>query len=230
METLQEQEIRTTNVYPVVPLRGKVAFPKNTLTFEVGRQTTVKAVEQASATHKHFLVLTQRDTEKTDITADDLYTVGSVAKIKQISQLPSGVMRVACEVLYRAKARVISLVGGCFTAVCDPLPSIRGEEVMETAHLRTAKALAREALSLDGKTVKELLPKWELCEDADDYVNALLPNMRIRLDIKQQALEERRVVERILLLEKCLNDELEISKIEKKLANAVRQSIDKNQK
>ncbi len=222
--------MKTTNIYPVVPLRGKVAFPHTVVTFEVGREMTVKAIERASATDKTFLILTQRETEKTDVTAADLYDVGCVVRIKQIAQLSGGVMRVACEGLYRAKARTVSFENGCFTAVCDLLNAVHGDEVLEEAYFRTAKALAKEVFPSDSKLFKELLTNIDNSEDRDELVDIVLSPMRVRLDVKQEILAETRVVERLRRLEKCLNDELEISKIEKKIANSVRQSVDKNQK
>ena len=222
-------ENRTTNILPVVPLRGKVAFPHTTIVFEVGRAMTVKAIDRASSSDKLVLILTQRQTEKTEVNPEDVYTVGCVAKIKQISNLQGGVMRVSCEGLYRARARAVTFAGGHFSAVCDPIESIHGDPVMEEAYFRTAKALAEDALS-DNKTAKELLTKLAGCEDADTFVDMTLASMRVRLDIKQAILEEPKVIERLRELERCLNDELEISRLEKKIANSVRQNIDKNQK
>ena len=141
----------TTNILPVVPLRGKVAFPHTTISFEVGRDMTLKAIDRASASDRQVLILTQKQTEKTDITAEDLYTVGCVAKIKQIAQLTGGAIRVVCDVLYRASARIISIENGYFYAVADSLPTIHGDEVLEEAYFRTAKELLKDVLSTDGK-------------------------------------------------------------------------------
>ncbi len=229
MENYTNKELRTTNIYPVVPLRGKVAFPHTTISFEVGRDMTVKAIERASATDRTFLILTQRQTEKNDISKEDLYRVGCVAKIKQIAQLPGGAMRVVCEGLYRAKARTLTFEGGYFSAVSEPIEATLGDDVLLEAYFRTAKALAKEVFA-DSKLTRELLIKLDACEDADEYVDCLLATMRVRLDVKQAVLAETRTVERLRALERCLNDELEISKIEKKIATAVRQGIDKNQK
>ena len=232
MENYTEKENRTTNLLPIVPLRGKVAFPHTNVSFEVGRDMTLKAIDRASATDRTVLILTQIDTEKDDITTDDVYAVGCVAKIKQVAQLTGGVIRVLCEGLYRAKARGVNFdhEGGYMYAVCDPIESVRGDEVLEEAYLRTAKALVKDVLATDGKIAKETVGKLERCQDADEYVDVALSAMRVRLEIKQQLLEERKVIERLKRFEQCLNDELEISKIEKKIATAVRQNIDKNQK
>nr|MBR6778156.1 endopeptidase La [Clostridia bacterium] len=222
-------ENRTTNILPVIPLRAKVAFPHTTISFEVGRNVTVKAINRASDADKLVLILTQRQTEKTDVSPDDVYTVGCVAKIKQISQLQDGVMRVTCQGLYRARARGVTFAGGHFSAVCDPIEPIHGDPVLEEAYFRTAKALAIDALASD-KKMQDLLTKNTSLEDADEFVDVVASAMRVRLDVKQRILEEAKVVERLRLLEQCLNDELEISKLEAKIASSVRKNIDKNQK
>ncbi len=229
METIKKKE--TTNLYPVIPLRGKVAFPSTTLSFEVGREITLKAIDYASnATDRTFFILSQKDTEKETIDAEDLYSVGCVAKIKQIAQLTGGAARVLCEVLYRAKARVVRFEDGFFSAVCDPIETVHGDEVMEEAYFRTAKALVKDVAAVDGKIAKDVLARLERCQAAEEYLNVALSAMRVRLEIKQSILEEPRLIEQLKRMENCLNDELEISKIEKKIAQAVRQSIDKNQK
>ncbi len=226
-----EKEILRTNILPTVPLRGKVAFPRVTISFEVGRQMTLKAVERASASADRLLfICTQRITEKDEIVPSDLYSVGCVAKIKQIAQLPGGVLRVSAEGLYRAKARTVSVEDGCFYAVCDELAPVHGDEVMEEAYLRAAKALVKDVLLADGKIAKETYAKYENCQDADEYIDCVLAAMRVRMDIKQAVLEERKTIERLKQFERCLNDELEISKIEKKIATTVRKNIDKSQK
>ena len=222
-----------TNLLPVVPLRGKAAFPHTNISFEVGRKTTLKAVDRATdGGDRLVFILTQKQTEKDEISTVDLYTVGTVARIKQVAQLTGGVVRVLCEGLYRAKARVISFneEDGCFFGVAEPIVLKRGDEVLEEAYFRTAKELVKDVLAADGKIPKETFTKLERTNDADEYVDIALSAMRVRLEVKQAILEEERLIERLKQFEKCLNDELEISKIEKKIATAVRQNIDKNQK
>ncbi len=221
-----------TNRLPVIPLRGKVAFPHTLISFEVGREMTLKAVERATSVGDRLvLICSQRVTEKNEIAPSDLYEVGCVAKIRTAAQLAGGVMRVVCEGLYRARARELNVdESGCFFAVCDELAPVHGGDVLEEAYLRTAKALVKDVFSADGKIPKDMGAKLETCEDADEYVDIALSAMRVRLDVKQQILEEKNVIERLRLFERCLNDELEISKIEKKIAATVRQNIDKSQK
>ncbi len=228
-----ENNIINTNLLPIVPLRGKVAFPHTTISFEVGRKMTLKAIDRASSGGDRLvLIVTQKKTEKDEIDTADLYTVGCVARIKQVAQLSGGVIRVLCEGLYRAKARVISLneSDGCFYGVAEELKTRHGDEVLEEAYFRTAKELVKDVLSADGKIAKETINKLDKITNADEYIDVALSAMRVRLEVKQKLLEESHVVERLKGFERCLNDELEISKIEKKIATAVRQNIDKNQK
>ena len=226
-----EKQIIRTNVLPTVALRGKVAFPATTITFEVGRAITLKAIERAAASaDKLFFLLTQKVADKEEVTSEDLYEVGCVARIKQLANLPGGVVRVSAEGLYRAKARTVSVQEGCFYSVAEEMLSIHGDEVLEEAYLRAAKELLKDVLSTDGKFPKETVNKLDRVKDADEYIDVALNAMRVRMDIKQKILAERRTVERLKLFERCLNDELEISKIERKISSAVRQNIDKSQK
>ncbi len=220
-----------TNILPIIPLRGRVAFPHNTITFEVGRAVTMKAIQRASESQdKLCFICAQKQIEKEEITTDDLYSVGCVARIKQIAQVPGNIMKVVCEGLYRAKAAVTGIESGYYYAVTEEISPIHGDDIMEEAYMRTAKALLKDALSTDGKIDKSVLSKAENCIDADEFVDVAIYTMRVRAEIKQELLAEPKVIERLKILERCLNDELEISKIEKKIAASVRKNIDKSQK
>ena len=216
---------------PLIPLRGKIAFPNVSIIFEAGRERTLKAIERASENaDKLLFIVSQKDAKKDDIENGDLYSVGVVARIRQITKLPGGTIRVQAEGLFRAKLIEFSSDGVCLWAHVTELLSIAGDEVLTEAYFRTAKALANDVLGTDGKISKELMQKADLCTDANEYIHILLSSMRVRNEIKQKILEEPKTLERLKTFEKCLNDELEIAKIEKKIAGAVRQSIDKNQK
>ena len=227
----QEQESQlNTNLLPVIPLRGKVAFPRVSLAFEAGRKSTLKALERAGEQDKLVFVCAQKQAEKEEISAEDMYLVGTVCRLKQVTGLPSGAIRILCEGRYRARARKIQYLDDCFYAVVDEIPTKIGDETLIEAYLRTAKNLVKDVMSEDGKISKETVRKLDLLTDAEQYVDTAVSAMRVRVDIKQQILQEERLLERLVLLEKCLNDELEISKIERKIAGKVRQSIDQSQK
>ena len=232
MSIQEQQNNLTANIFPIIPLRGKVAFPHTSISFEVGREITLKAVDRSSACERTVFICSQKQTEKDDINAEDLYTVGCVARIKQVVQLAGGAVRVLCEGLYRAGARSIEFdeEGGYFYAVTEEIKTIHGDETLEEAYFRTVKALVKDVLATDGKISKETVAKLEQCASGEEYIDTAISAMRVRLDVKQSILEEKRLVERYEIFDRCLNDELEISKLERKISASVRQSIDKSQK
>ena len=222
---------KRTNLLPLVPLRGKVAFPNTSTTFEVGRDITLKAIEKASERMEKLLfVCSQKDPKKDSVTAEDLFSVGSVCRIRQMTRLPGGTLRISVEGIYRAEILSVTEEKNYFSASVSEILPIEGEYTLTEAYIRTARALMKEVFSTDGKIAKETLSRAEICENADEFINVVISAMRVRIEVKQEILEETDVIKRLRLLEKCLNDELEIAKIEKKIAVSVRQNIDKSQK
>ncbi len=215
---------------PLVPLRGKVAFPHTTISFEVGRDKTLKAIERASQTpDKYLFICSQKDPTKVEVLDEDLYNYGTVATIKQVVKT-AGSLRVVCEGLYRAKWEYIREIDGCNVAYTEEEEPIHGDEVMEQAYVRTARALLKDVITEDTKFAKETLEKINLCQDSDEFVDLLISVMRVRIEVKQEILETKETIKRLQLLDRCLNDELEISRVERKIATAVRKNIDKSQK
>ncbi len=227
-----EKQNRRTNLLSIVPLRGKVPFPGTVISFDAGRAVTIKALERANVTEdKLVFIAAQKETEKEKISADDIYQTGTVARIRTSTKLPGGSMRIFAEGLYRAKARNIGFEGGYYYAVTDEIPPVHGDSTLEEAYFRATKEMVKDTLLGDAmKFSKEAAAKLESCTDPDAYVNTVINVMRVRLEVKQEILETVQVVDRLRLLERCLNDEAEISKIEKKISSVVRQNIDKSQK
>ena len=227
-----EKQNRRTNLLSIVPLRGKVPFPGTVISFDAGRDVTIKALERANVTEdKLVFIAAQKETEKEKISASDIYQTGTVARIRTSTKLPGGSMRIFAEGLYRAKARNIGFEGGYYYAVTDEIPPVHGDSTLEEAYFRATKEMVKDTLLGDAmKFSKEAAAKLESCTDPDAYVNTVINVMRVRLEVKQEILETAQVIERLRLLERCLNDEAEISKIEKKISSVVRQNIDKSQK
>ena len=216
--------------YPLVALRGKVIFPATDNSFDAGRLISLTAVSKASERDMTLFVSYQRDAAKDEITPQDVCSVGTVVKITQIAKLPSNNLRVSVRGLYRAKAEEIYEEDGCFYANVSELKSVHGDPVLEEAYLRTAQDVLRDIASSDARLAKEGLGGLEKITDADEFIGEVLTFLHIKDDTKQELLEMVNVVERLKLFERCLNDELEIAKLERKISATVRRSIDKNQK
>ena len=153
---------------PLIPLRGKVAFPNVSLIFDAGREYTIKAVEKASANADRLLyIVSQKDADKEDIERSDLYGVGVVCRVRQITKLSGGTLRVQVEGVYRAKMKNMYLDEGCLWGQTSELISVAGDEVLTEAYFRTAKALVLDVLGENGKITKEFLQKAENATDPD---------------------------------------------------------------
>lgn len=232
METIMQQQSIKQDVLAVVPLRGKVAFPHVNTIFEVGRTITLKAVEYASErAGKLVFVCTQKTTNKEDITSDDLYTVGTVCQIRQFTRLPSGTTRVQVKGLFPARVKAFTFNGEYFYAAVEELPITLGNEGYTDAYLETAKKLVSDIFSGEASMQKELAAKLNAAEDANEYVDILTSSLnRVKLEVKQTMLEETDPLKRISMLVDFLKEELEIAKLERKIASSVKASVDKSQK
>ena len=216
--------------YPLVALRGKVIFPDATSSFDVGRLISLTAVSHASEKELDLFVSMQKDAEKEEIEPSDVFSVGTVVKIRQIAKLPSNNLRVTVRGLFRARAEEIYEEDGCLFANVTELPAVHGDPVLEEAYFRIAQDEMREIVANDPRFSKEAAASLDKTGDPDAYVSAALTHLHIKEEIKQTLLETVNVVERLKLFERCLNDELEIARLEKKISATVRRNIDKNQK
>lgn len=220
----------STKILSVIPMRTQVVFPNVNVIFDAGRNLSVSAIERADSSDKYVFLTRQKDPRLETPAEGDLFEIGTVAVIRQTTKLPGDRIRVYAEALYRGRAREIKVENGYFYAVIDPVPTMHGDPTLEEAYFRTAKDLVKDIVSQNGRISKEIETKLSTIGDIDEYVNVCAYNMRIREEVKQQLLEEERLVQRLKLFERCLNDELEIARIEHKIAQDVRKNIDKSQK
>ena len=219
-----------TNTLPVIPMRTQVIFPNTNVAFDAGRGVSLAAVERADLTGKLVFLTKQKNAEKEIPEEDDLHEVGTVARIKQATRLPGDRLRVYVDGVYRARARGFRVEDGYIYAVTDSLATVRDDDALEEAYFRTAKEMVKDIVAAEGKFPKELQTALDALTDPDAYVNVCAHHMRIKQEVKQRLLEEVHLSKRLRLLETCLNDELEIGRLERKIAQDVRKSIDHSQK
>ncbi len=216
--------------YPLLALRGRVVFPDTSVSFDVGRMISLAAVKAATEGDSKLFVCAQKESEKDEIGDDDVYTVGTVIKLKQIAKLPGSSLRLTAEGLFRAVARQVRRENGTFIATVEELKPVHGDPALEEAYFRTSKEIVKDIGATDGRISKEGITALEKCSSAEEFVNMTGHYMQLRPEQKQELLECRITVERLKKLDKILNDELELLRLERKINASVRQSIDKNQK
>ncbi|MDE7439502.1 MAG: endopeptidase La [Clostridia bacterium] len=216
--------------YPLLALRGRVVFPDTTVNFDVGRMISLAAVKRAADGDSRLFVCAQKQSEKDEITDEDVYVTGTVVKLKQIARLPGSTLRLTVEGLFRAVANQVRKEDGTFIATVEEIKPVHSDPSLEEAYFRTSKEILKEITETDSRISKEGAANLDKCTDPDEFVNLAGHYLQIRLELKQELLEYHGTIQRLKKLDKILNDELEILRLERKINSVVRQNIEKNQK
>lgn len=219
-----------TAVLAVLPMKKMVVFPDASVTFDVGRGVSLAALERAVRDDGYVFLVKQKDSEAEDLTGSGLFDVGTAARIRQTVRLPGDRVRVMAEGVYRAWAHNYRFESSLILAAVEEITCVHSDENLEEACFRTSKQLVKEISSSGGRLSKETESALATIGDIDRYINVCAQGLPLREEHKQQLLEENDAVRRLKLLNDCLNDELEIAKIERKIASNVRKSIDQSQK
>ena len=216
---------------PVIPMRAQVIFPGASVAFDVGREMSVAATNLAEKGDQYVFLVMQRDSSKDRLQEEDFYEVGTVSRIKQISRLPGDRIRVYAEGLFRARAVQYRRQGECFFTVIEEIFPVRGDDSeYEEASLRAAKGIVKEITELDGKISKEVESTLASIRDAEVYINFTAHYLRMKVTLKQSVLEETYLPKRMDLFLSMLAQELEITKLERKIGEDVKKSVEKSQK
>lgn len=230
--SVKEGRIETASKeLPVIPMRSQVIFPGASVSFDVGREMSVAATNCAEKGDQYVFLVMQRDAGKNNLQEEDFYEVGTVSRLRQISRLPGDRIRVYAEGLFRARAIRYRREGECFFTIIEELFPVRGgDPEYEEASLRAAKGLVKEIVECDGKISKEVESTLATIRDAEVYINFCAHYLRIRESRKQYLLEETYLPKRMDVFLALLAEELEITKLERKIGENVKKSVEKSQK
>ena len=216
---------------PVIPLRNIVVFPQMVTHFDVGRDKSIKAIEEAELENSKILLLSQKDAKVMDPTADDIYKYGTVANIRQILKLPHGQMRVLIEGEYRAKTKSIQESEDMISASFTVIEADESElTIDEEAAFRLVKQDLESYIAANSKinsTAIDMLNEMETPDLLIDMVASYLP---LKLEDAQSLLE---VTDRFARLEKfhaILQKEIELLGIENKINQRVKNQMGQVQK
>ena len=230
--SVKEGRIETASKeLPVIPMRAQVIFPGASVSFDVGREMSVAATNCAEKGDQYVFLVMQRDAGKNSLQEEDFYEVGTVSRLRQISRLPGDRIRVYAEGLFRARAIRYRREGECFFTIIEELFPVRGgDPEYEEASLRAAKGLVKEIVECDGKISKEVESTLATIRDAEVYIKFCAHYLRIQESRKQYLLEETYLPKRMDVFLALLAEELEITKLERKIGENVKKSVEKSQK
>ena len=216
---------------PLLPLRGLSIFPYMLLHFDVGREKSIKALEEAMINDQLIFLVTQKDPNTDLPTEEDFYNVGTVSKIKQLLKLPGDTIRVLVEGISRAEIKsIISEEPFFMVDVIERSQELQEGDIELEALKRSVADAFEEYVKLNSKITPEILMTISTIDDADRFADIVASNLTIKIELKQEILSQFDVKVRLEMLYAVLLKELEILELERKINNRVRKQIDKTQK
>lgn len=219
---------------PLLPLRGMLVFPGMLVNLDIGREKSIRAVENAAAAEgKKLLLSTQKDALLTDIGPQDLYDCGVLAEIKQLLKLPNGVVRILVEGLERVRLEKITVTEGESSQFIADGEIIRAEVTVD-AEVEALRRMLIDTFEnwvlLTKKVSSEVLLAFKTQPDPGRVADMIAGYLSVSIEEKQLLLEAFDVKERMHSLYALLSKELEIAGLEKNIAAEVRRQIEKNQR
>ena len=231
-EQIQMTEVQTLRL-PTIAIRGLVMFPNMVLHFDVARQKSILALNRAMQGNQKIFLVTQKNSRVENPTKEDLYTVGVVAKVKQILKAQSESVRVVVEGQYRARMCELVSTEPFYEAMCEEMPMLpvkEGKHLTVDAYLRVVKDLFEEYCFYAPKMPKDLVVNIIGAEDPVFVSEYLSQNLGFSLEDKQMILEESSIRKRLEMLSTLLRRENDILAIEHSIAERVKDQMDRNQK
>ena len=216
---------------PVLPLRDVVVFPHMVIPLFVGRDKSMRALEQAMESDKRILLLAQKSAETDDPAAADMYSVGTLAQVLQLLKLPDGTIKVLVEGTARVNVSDISERDGSLYG--------RGEEVdsSDMREGREVEAVARSLMSLFEQYVKtnrklppELLQTLAGIDEPGRLADTIAAHLGVRLSDKQRLLETLEIGDRLELLVGFVDGEIDVQQLEKRIRGRVKSQMEKSQR
>lgn len=219
---------------PLIPVRGLVIFPEMVLHFDVARKASVAALSAAMESEERLVFLTaQKDISVEMPRENDIYHIGCIAKVKQLLKLPGGNIRVLVEGIKRAELLGIDFESNEFLAsVVKVLPEQKMEcyEKDYDALVMRINALLKKISDISGQINIDVINNLSLKNDPGRMADTIAANVFVKVDDRQEILEETDIGERVYRVSEILEDEAGVYEIEEKIAKLTKQQVDKNQK
>lgn len=216
---------------PILALRGLMVFPHMVLHFDVGRDKSVAALEQAMMENQEIFLVAQRDADVEEPGVEQLCRVGTIARIKQVLNLPGDTLRVLVEGLRRATLLTITQEEPYLLGSVAPEAERTGEETVEMqALVRTTQDFFASYAAASQRVSAETVSSVREVEAPDQLADVIAANVLVHLEDRQAILEELDVQTRLEKLCAILARETELAGVEKQVQARIKKQIEKNQK
>jgi len=215
---------------PLLPLRGLLVYPSMVLHLDVGREKSVRALERCMVGDNTILLCSQSEGGIEEPTQDDIYRVGTIARVRQMLKLPNGTIRVLVEGLTRAEITEYVPNDEFYEVVVRELPEREAADPEIDALMRTVLGQFEHYINLSKKVTPETMAAVADIDEPGRLADVIASHLSLKIKDKQDILETidvRRRLEKILDL---LNNEREVLELERKISQRVKKQMEKTQK
>ena len=215
---------------PLLPLRDVVIFPHMVAPLFVGREKSIRALEEAMKSDKKILLSAQKDAKTNDPGPEDIYSIGTVGTIVQMLRLPDGTVKVLVEGKNRASLKNFNDENKFFSVEVEDLDEIVETDSETNAIMRTLIESFEDYIKLNKRVPSETLATITAIDDPSKLSDTVASHLSFKLSDKQEILENLDSSKRLEAIYEKIQSELEILQVEKKIRNRVKKQMEKAQK
>ena len=226
------QDLQIPNDLPVLPLRDIVIYPFMIVPLFVSREKSIRAVDEALGENRMILLASQKDLDKEEPTAEDLYKVGTAAVIMRMLKLPDGRIRILVQGLARAEIESVDTTGqyirGRVRVMDEVLPPERSLEV--EALVRNVRGSMEKAINLGKNISPEVMAIIANLDDAGRLADLSASNLELKVEDAQSVLDIPDTTARLRRVNELLNKEIEVLTVQQEINTQARADIDRSQR
>lgn len=217
-------------VYPVLPLRDIVVFPHMIVPLFVGREKSIRALEEVMKADKQILLATQKNAGDDDPQTDAIFTIGTLASVLQLLKLPDGTVKVLVEGATRAEILSFTDRQDIFEARALPVPEDIGPKVELEALARSVVTEFENYVKLNKKVSPEVLGTVTQIEDYSKLADTIASHLAVKISEKQDLLSMNSVAERLEKVLSMMEAEISVLQVEKRIRSRVKRQMEKTQR
>ncbi|OUS77914.1 endopeptidase La [Paenibacillus sp. MY03] len=215
---------------PLLPLRGLLVYPSMVLHLDVGRDKSVRALERAMVEDHMILLCSQSEVNIEEPTQEDIYKVGTIAKVRQMLKLPNGTIRVLVEGVVRAEVQSYVTNDEFYEVMAKELPEEDTDDPEVDALMRSVLSQFEHYISLSKKVTPETYAAVSDIDDPGRLADVITSHLSLKIKDKQDILETIDVAARLERLLDLLNNEREVLELERQINQRVKKQMEKTQK
>ncbi|MBV9076943.1 MAG: LON peptidase substrate-binding domain-containing protein, partial [Methylobacteriaceae bacterium] len=229
-KTRQPVEPGTVGSYAVLPLRDIVVFPHMIVPLFVGREKSIRALEEVVKADRHILLATQMNATDDDPAPNAIYEVGTLASVLQLLKLPDGTVKVLVEGATRATVRRYTRTDSFYEAEAEVLADAPGDLVEAEALARSVVSEFENYVKLNKKVSPEVVSAVTQIEDPSKLADTIASHLAVKIADKQDVLGTRTVAQRLEKVLGLMESEISVLQVEKRIRTRVKRQMEKTQR